>query len=462
MEIKKNSILDLKVEKLVFGGRGIANFKTDSGNYKVFVADAIPGDRVRVKIIRKKPAYAEAKIEEFIEKSDLNIKARCEHFSICGGCSWQNISYEDQLKFKEEQVIEAFKHIGGFENPPVRKILASQEQYFYRNKLELSFGDDETNNLNLGFHPKGMRYDVFNLNNCYLQSEKTGEIARKVVSFFREKNIKRYNFRENTGVLRNMVIKHSKTNDNFLINLSINRDVDCEWLEEFSNFIFKIDKISSFYLTTIGIKKGRKTLKEIKLIRGEKYLKEVLKIDNSDFIFRIDPESFFQPNSKQAEKLYEKVLEAIDLSGCKNNCAFDLYCGTGTIGLAISKKFKSIVGLEINDKAVLDANENANLNDIKNTKFYCGDAGKLINELNAKPDCIVVDPPRAGLSDSAINQIMELKNSALVYISCNPITLARDCRILCKNGYYLKYVQPVDMFPQTYHIEQVALLVREL
>lgn len=459
MKLQKNQIIELTIDKLVYGGKGIASLPTENGNFKVFVGDCIPGDKVRVRLVKIKSGYAEGVAEEIISESSLRIKPKCEHFAVCGGCCWQNLSYDNQLAYKEEQVKDSLKHIGGFASEVVKKIIPSEDHFFYRNKMEFSFGDNKNMPLSLGFHPRGMRHDVFQLNNCYLQAEETGHIVNKVFNFFNERKISRFKYKNNEGCLRNLIVKHSKTDDSFLLNLVISGN-EYSWLEEFVELIKSLPKTKSLYLTKILALSGQKTKKQSDLIWGEKTLSETLKVRNKEYFFKIDPDSFFQPNTKQAQILYNEVIEAIDNVECKKNCVFDLYCGTGTISLIVSQIFSKVYGLEINENAVNDAKHNAVENNVENVEFLCGDVTILLPKIALTPDLIIVDPPRAGLSESAIYQLADLKPKGIVYVSCNPSTLARDAKILSREGFVLKFVQPVDMFPQTYHIEQVALLVK--
>ena len=440
-QYKKGEIIEVEIEKVAFGGAGIGHYD----DRIVFINDTVPGDVVKARLTRIKPKYFEARIEEFEQESEMRIAPRCPHFEECGGCALQYLTYEDQLKIKKDQVKEALEHIGGFKSPNVMPIIGNKTPWFYRNKMEFSFADGL-----LGLHPKGYRYEVFELKECYLQTEKTAEIVKKVQIFANDHNLKAYNFKKGTGLLRNLVIRFGKNTKERMINLVISHE-EFKYKNEFKKMFEKF--ASSIYITRIIQNKGRRTETVEELIYGKKVLLEKM----CKLRFEILPQAFFQPNTLQAETLYKTVAELGEVT--ERDIVFDLFCGTGTIGLTLAEKAKQVYGADTNESAIKNAHENAQLNEIENIKFHAGDAYKAVKEWGIKPDITIVDPPRSGLSKKLCKKLAALKTPKIIYVSCNPTTQARDLQILKKHGYKLITVQPVDMAPQTYHIETVAKLI---
>ena len=446
MQYKKGEIIEVEIRKIAFGGSGIGHYD----DRIVFVADTVPGDVVKASLTRIKPKFFEAKLNSFIKESEMRIEPRCPHFKECGGCSLQYLAYEDQLKIKEAQVVEALEHIGGFKNPPVKEIIGNKSSWFYRNKMEFSFSYGQTDEVLLGLHPKGYRYEVFDLKECYLQTDKTAEIVEKVQKFVQKHNLKPFNYKKGEGLLRSLIVRFGKNTKERMINLVISHE-DFELKAEFKELLN--DFATSIYITRIIQNKGRRTETVEELIYGKKVLLEKM----CNLKFEILPQAFFQPNTLQAETLYKTVAELGEVS--KTDTVFDLFCGTGTIGLFLADKAKEVYGADTNESAIQNAIENARLNKITNIKFHAGDAYKAVKEWNIKPNVTVVDPPRSGLSKKLCEKLAKLKTPKIIYVSCNPTTQARDLQILKKHGYKLITMQPVDMAPHTYHIETVAKLI---
>lgn len=446
MQYKKGEIIEVEIQKIAFGGSGIGHYN----NRVVFVPNSVPGDIVKAALTRIKPKFFEAKLAEFIKKSHLRIEPRCPHFNECGGCSFQYLAYEDQLKIKEAQVVETLKHIGEFKNPPVKEIIGNKTAWFYRNKMEFSFSYGEKDEVLLGLHPKGYRYEVFDLKKCYLQTNKTAEIVEKVQKFVQDHNLKPFNYKKGEGLLRSLIVRFGKNTKERMINLVISHE-NFEHKAELKELLK--DFATSIYITRIIQNKGRRTETVEELIYGKKVLLEKM----CDLKFEILPQAFFQPNTLQAETLYRTVAELGDIT--KTDTVFDLFCGTGTISLFLADKAKQVYGADTNESAIHNAVENARLNNISNVKFHAGDAYKAVKEWNIHPDVTVVDPPRSGLSKKLCEKLAKLKTPKIIYVSCNPTTQARDLQILIKHGYKLVTMQPIDMAPQTYHIETVAKLI---
>lgn len=458
MQLKKDELIMTEITKIAFGGAGIGRYE----NKVVFIENAIPGDTVTAKLTKIKPKFLEAKLEGIVKPSSLRIAPKCKHFSECGGCSLQYLDYKEQLKIKESQVKEALEHIGIFTAPPVKEIIGCETPWYYRNKMEFSFSMNKTKKVHLGLHPKGYRYDVFDLTECHLENKDIGKLVQLVQEFAQEKKLKAYRFRENLGLLRTLTVREGKRTGERLINLTTSHE-DFPYKDEFVKLLTEnpnIKKPTSIYITKHIAKKGSKTVFEPENVYGKPYLTEELHVDNSRKLsFHILPDAFFQPNTLQAELLYNQVLILGEIT--KKDIVYDLFCGTGTIGLFCAHQAKQVFGVDINKNAIENAKQNAAHNNITNAEYRAGDAFEIIKTRQDNPDVIIVDPPRAGLGESLCDHLLELDAARLIYVSCNPATLSRDLKILCKDKYKLTLAQPVDMFPHTYHIETVCKLEKQ-
>lgn len=451
--MKKGQEISLEIESLVFGGRGISEFE----GKKVFVDGVAPGDKVTARVTRVKSKYAEAVLVAITEKSPMRVDARCKHFETCGGCKWQFLPYEEQCKIKEQQVKDAVSRIGGLSGDLVGQIIPNADPWFYRNKMELSFGVDSENTAMLGFYPPGFHFEVFDLEECFLQSTTLAEIAGKVRDFINDSAIPVFNKETHEGFVKNLIIREGKNTDEIMVILVTGagdfaeKDAFCDLFDE---------KVTSIYWIKVFQEKGRKTWSEEELLYGKECLTEVLHLPGGRKLeFDILPQAFFQTNTKQAEILYSKVVEAAGLTG--EEVVFDLYCGTGTIGLFCSDRAEKVVGVELNPSAVESAISNAKKNGILNAVFFTGSVDAVLANDGKhfdKPDVVIFDPPRSGLGEKVVAQAADFRPGKIVYVSCNPTTLARDLAQFAELGYETKSITPVDMFPQTAHVECVAVL----
>jgi 23S rRNA (uracil1939-C5)-methyltransferase len=455
----RGDVVELHVDRLAHGGAGVA--RTDSG-YVVFVAGAVPGDTVRARIGKRKRAYAEAKLMDVITPSPDRIEPQADH----PGASWQVLPYEKQLEHKAEQVEDALRRIGKLDGFTMTPIVPAVEQWRYRNKLEFSFGTGEQNELLCGFHAPGSWHEIVHIEDCLLQSERGNEVRRQVVDWARAQNLATYDRRAREvslsetsrgvrpkAVLRNLVIREGRRTGDVQVRLVIAANkggIDNASLAE------AVDVESLIVTETDAI--GETTAGGVsELVAGSAKIAEEL----SGLRFRLSSEAFFQTNTEMAERLYAVVAEAADLQGWER--VFDLYCGIGTIGLTLAARAGEIWGLEIIEEAIADAIDNARVNEISNARYFAGDARLVLRELveeAGRPDVAIVDPPRAGLSQKVVRRIIESAPKRIVYVSCNPTTLAPNAAQLVEAGYRLTMVTPVDMFPQTPHIECVAVLER--
>ena len=371
--------------------------------------------------------------------------------------------YESQLVFKKQQVIDAFERIGKIYDPPVEDVIGCSEQFYYRNKMEFTFGYDADMRFALGMHLPGRRYDILDLRECHLQSELSVEIVNNIRGFMRDRKWKPFKYSCGKGFTRSLFIREAKRTGEVMINLATSDDMPSDFdrgMKEFVKMLTGVsDKIVSIYHSKIISKRGQPRQTKETLLHGKKSITEKMALRNGDALeFEILPQSFFQVNTPQAEILYSKVIE---FAGNQNHdVIFDLFCGTGTIGLFLAKHADSVVGIEVNEETVKIARENAQRNNIFNIDFFTGDVNKMLDSVRERPSMIIVDPPRAGLTEKIIKQINDFGANHLIYVSCNPSTLARDCDWLREYGFDVKKIQPVDMFPHTYHIENVCLLER--
>jgi 23S rRNA (uracil1939-C5)-methyltransferase len=443
---RRGDELELTIDRLAYGGAGVA--RTETG-YVVFIRGAVPGDRVRARIGKSKRSWAEAELVELLEPSPERVEPVAPH----PGAPWQVLPYERQLEEKEFQVRDALSRIGGFEDPPVEPIIPAEQLLRYRNKLEYSFGMDENGELVLGFHRPG-RFDLIDdVQDDILASERINEVREAVKAWCREEGLTAWDRETGTGVLRNLVVREGRRSGQVQARIVTSPGAEFRAVE-----LAAATPADSFLWTRAeGVAETTRG-GDTQLLKGSPVLEEVL----SGLRFRVSPDAFFQTNTEMAERLYREAAELAALSGREK--VLDLFCGIGTISLVLALDAGEVWGVELVEEAVRDAIENAKLNGIDNTKFFAGDVRLVMRELleqSGSPDVIVVDPPRAGLSQKVVRRIIEAEAQRIVYVSCNPTTLAPNARQLVDDGgYRLKTVRPVDMFPQTPHIECVALLER--
>jgi 23S rRNA (uracil1939-C5)-methyltransferase len=439
---ERGAELDLRIDALAFGGNGVAR----SDGYVVFVAGAIPGDRVRAVLTKRKKAYGEAHTIEVLEPSPDRIEPVADH----PGAPWQVLPYERQLAVKSEQVDDALRRIGKLDGYELEPIVGAVEQWRYRNKLEYSFGTGERGELVCGFHAPGSWETILHLEDCLLASERGNDARRAVLAWCRDQGLDAYDRRSQTGFLRNLVVREGRRTGQFQVRLVTSEgELDTDALRAAINVHSLLwTQVPSVAEVTVG---------RTEIVDGSPTFDEEL----ADLRVRISPEAFFQTNTEMAERLYATAAEYAQLQGWER--IYDLFCGIGTIGLSLAPRAGELFGLEIVEEAVADAIENARLNQVSNAQFFAGDVRLALRELVDKagrPDVLVVDPPRAGLSQKVVRRIIEAAPRRIVYISCNPTTLAPNAAQLVEAGYALRRVRPVDMFPQTPHIECVALLER--
>jgi 23S rRNA (uracil1939-C5)-methyltransferase len=440
---QRGDVLDLRVDGLAFGGNGVARHE----GYVVFVRGAIPGDLVRAVLTKRKRAYGEARALEVLEPSPDRIPPVAEH----PGAPWQVMPYERQLEVKHAQVDEALRRIGRLEGFELEPIVPAVEQWRYRNKLEYSFGTDGEGQLVCGFHAPGSWEEIVAVTDCLLASERGNAAREAVVAWCRERGLRAWDRRSQEGLLRNVVVREGRRSGELQVRLvTSDRPLDTTGLAEAVGADSLVwTRVPGVAETTAG------GIDEV--VHGVEAIDEEL----AGLRFRISADAFFQTNTEMAERLYGVAREYAGLQGWER--LYDLFCGIGTIGLTMAPRAGEVWGLEIVEPAIADAMANARLNEIGNAQFFAGDVRTALGELverAGRPDVLVVDPPRAGLSQKVVRRIIEANPTRIVYVSCNPTTLAPNAAQLVEAGYALRRVRPVDMFPQTPHIECVALLER--
>ena len=433
----------------------------------IFVEGGVPGDICDIQLVKRKKKYWQAQIKKTHTHSKIRTEPKCEHFGVCGGCKWQNMKYKSQLDFKQNEVINNLRKIGGIKIQKNPKIIASKNKYFYRNKMEFTFSNKRWLTLQeikskvkindkeaLGFHIPGMFDKVINIKKCHLQKDPSNEIRLSVEQFSKEHNLTYFDIRNQTGLLRNLMIRNTSTNELMVL---------VQFFEENKSSIklvmehlkIKFPEITS--LLYICNKKANNTIYDQKVIcyNGQEYITEEM----DGLYFKIGPKSFFQTNSEQAKILYRKTKELAQIN--KNQIVYDLYTGTGTIAQYIASSAKKVIGIDSVKEGIVSAYENAKRNNIKNCTFFKGDMKEIFTDefisKNGRPDIIITDPPRDGMHKKVVEQILKIRAKKIIYVSCNSATQARDLSLL-KEIYMVTHIQPVDMFPQTHHVENIVVL----
>jgi 23S rRNA (uracil1939-C5)-methyltransferase len=469
--IRKGAELDLEITKLAFGGNAIAY----ADGLVVFLEQGIPGQKVRARITRKRSQYAEGQVLEVVAPAPGELEPFCPHFGICGGCRWQNLSYEDQLRWKGRQVVECLERIGSVGALEVEAPLASPDTRWYRNKMEFTFssrrwlssaeiasGEVLDRTFALGLHARGHFDRVFDVEACFLESEPAVSILRETREWAKSSGLRPYSTKDHQGFWRFLVIREGKSTGQRMVHLltAAHRDADRVTDGLAARLRERGEDITTF-VHSVSHKKAQVAVGDVsRTVLGPGFIEESL----GGLRFRISPHSFFQTNTIGAERLYEVVRRLGDFKGTET--VWDLYCGTGSITLFVASRVHRVVGFELVQEAIDDAYVNCTLNGIDNCLFRAGDLKDLIQEaartpkLFGTPDVVITDPPRAGMHPQVIKALLDVLPSRIIAVSCNPATLARDLALLLER-YSVEAVQPVDLFPHTPHIECVVKLTRK-
>ena len=450
--VTKNEELELDVESLAYGGNGVARLN----GFVVFVRRGLPGDRVRARVTKVKRGYAEALATDVLRAGPNRVEAPCAHYPACGGCRFQDLSYETQLEQKHAQVRDALQRLAGIPEPPLQDIVPCQPEIFhYRNKLEYSFTRTPEGPA-LGFHKAGRWDEVLEIDKCWLTTDLGNGLRSAVRDWAREEGLEAYSQADNTGYLRHLVVSEGRNTGQALVQLVT---APGETFEPgyFVDVVRRFPEVRSVHWS-VNDTPAEVTNLPTRLLWGEEWIEEEI----GGLRFRVRPNAFLQTNTSMAERLYALAADAAALTGAET--VWDLYCGIGTIGLTLARNALTVWGIEVSEESVACALENAELNSVANAAFFAGNVGHVVEELldrSGPPDVVVVDPPRAGLAGKALRHLGRLGVPRLVYVSCNPTTLAGDVKTLrTEYGYELLRVTPVDMFPHTPHVEAVALLER--
>jgi 23S rRNA (uracil1939-C5)-methyltransferase len=459
---KKIILEDLLITDYAAEGKALA--KLDGK--VIFISGAVPGDVADVMLVKNKKDWAEGRVLKIKQFSKERVAPFCKHFSTCGGCKWQMLPYTKQLQYKQQEVEQNLRRIGKVDMPAIMPIMGADDTVHYRNKLEFTFsnkryllpeeiaGETPIQENALGFHVPRIFDKVIDIEECYLMDDVNNRIRNSIRAFALENNFTFYDIRQHTGWLRNIIIRLCTTGE-LMVNVCLNYDEETDRIKLFDHLLKQVPEITTL-LYTIN-PKWNDSIYDLKpqVYFGKGYATERLE----DFEFKISPKSFFQTNTRQAEKLYTITRDFAALTG--NETVYDLYCGTGSIGIFLSKNAKKIIGVEVIEEAIEDAKENAALNNINHAEFFAGDVIKICNDeffaQHGRPDVIITDPPRAGMHEKLVNKLLEMAAPKIVYVSCNTATQARDLGLLSEK-YVIEKIQPVDMFPHTHHIECVVLL----
>jgi len=461
MTIRKGDIVELLIDRMAFGGQGIARLD----GLVIFVKGAIPGDRVRALIFRKKKAYAEARIEEILVPSSDRIQAPCPHFGICGGCQWQHATYARQHEYKRAHVEETLSHIGSLSGIEVHDPIPSEKHFGYRNKMEFSFSDRPwlphpplekggEAGFALGLHVPGTFDKIIDVDACLLQQERGNEILREVKRFAKQSGLPAYGLRSHEGFWRFLTLRHSACLDEWMVNVVTS--------DERSGVILPLAQRLTTLFPNVKTMVNNVSARKASIAVGEREVvlfgAGMIQDRIGGSTFQISANSFFQTNSRGAESLYGKVVEFAELTS--KETVLDLYSGTGTIPVFLANAASRVIGMEIAESAVLDARRNCQANGIENCEFILGDIRENLTLLSLCPEVMIIDPPRAGMHRNVLSRVVEIGAERIVYVSCNPASLARDLGRM-QEHYHILEIQPVDMFPHTCHIEAVAKLSRK-
>jgi len=462
MTIKKGLQVEVEIEDIAFGGRGLARLD----GMAVFVDQAVPGDRVSIRIFKKKKNYAEARVVDLIEASPFRINPPCEYSGFCGGCKWQFLHYDQQLIYKRQHVLDSLEHIGLIKNVVVHPTIPSEITFGYRNKMEFSCADrrwllpaelnqpDIDRDFALGLHVPGTFNKVIDTRACWLQPDLGNVLLNDVRVFMRASGAPVYGLRSQSGFWRFVVLRHSVAYDQWMVNI-VTAQEDLELLRPLAEDLMEKHPQVVSVLNNITARKAGVAIGEFEhTLAGSDAISDKI----AGFKFDISANSFFQTNTRGAEILFKTVEKYAGLTGSET--VLDLYSGTGTIPIMLAGFCKSVTGIEIIESAVADAEKNCRNNGVSNCSFIRGDIRQCLPQIAQKPDLLIIDPPRAGMHKDVVKQVLELGVDRIVYVSCNPATLARDLGMM-QDVYRLVEVQPVDMFPHTYHIEAVANMVKK-
>lgn len=472
---KQPRLVQLKITEFSKDGLGKGEWVSPEGRcQQIEVPFSTPGDEAIVRLIKKKGGIYKSLPVEWIHFAKDRVEPRCQHFGQCGGCRWQHIAYEEQLKQKEEWIHRYFEPFIQSDTA-LHSIIPCDPPWQYRNKMELSFSSDKAGNRYLGLILYGTRGHVFQMQECHLTNPWVADAVKVVTKWWDQSGLDAYHMGSDRGSLRTLVLREGQRTGDRMVMLTVSGNpsyaLDQRQIKSFVTALCEAiapplpEQKLSIFLRIQQIAKGQPTQFYEMLLYGPDHIRETLHIQTAEnehhtLHFRISPTAFFQPNTRQAEKLYSHAIQLTQAP--KEGVVYDLYCGTGTLGICLAKKAKKVIGIELSPESALDARENAKYNQLPHVSIHTGDVGHLLpsflQDPELRPDLVMIDPPRAGLDARAIQHLLDIKAPHLTYISCNPITQAANLEVLIKSGYRLRALQPVDQFPQTIHVENIAIL----
>jgi 23S rRNA (uracil1939-C5)-methyltransferase len=457
-EMRKGDIIQLKIDRIAQGGQGVSR----SDGFVIFVKGAVPGDTVRAVLTRKKQDFAEARVIEVVESSSDRVDAPCPYFGHCGGCQWQQVHYPRQLEYKRSLVEEAMARIGGLSGILIQDPIGSEKVFGYRNKMEFSFSDRPwlvhqfplRAGVTLGLHVPGAFHKVLDIDACLLQEDRGNEILRAIKRFAWKTGLPAYNLKTHKGFWRFLTLRRSDYHRVWMVNV-ITSEYRRDIIEGLGRFLTSTYHDVKTVVNNISTRRAAIAVGEWEsVIAGAGVIEDRI----GTYDFRVSANSFFQTNTPAAARLYNTVVKYAELTGTEN--VLDLYSGTGTIPIFLSSRSSRVIGMEISESAVEDAIKNCGTNRVENCRFILGDIRTGLSSLPFKPHVLVIDPPRVGMHKDVVARVLDLATEKIVYVSCNPATMARDLAEM-KNSYEVIEVQPVDMFPHTYHVESVAKLLKK-
>jgi 23S rRNA (uracil1939-C5)-methyltransferase len=458
MQLKKETEIEVEIKYLNISGRGIAETTIEDQPYFVAVAGLYPGDKALVSITKIKKKYLEAKLVKLIKASDKRVEARSDHANVCGGSPWEVLDYNYQLEIKQTEVSRILENIK-VDPEVLNPIIPTDEPWYYRNKMQYSFGFDSEMKQVLGLHISGRKFDIFDVKDCHLAEPWFND----VLEFFRENlyatGLVPYSFNTGEGDLRTLTLRSAKNTQKSMLILTVSPSAHSSKTMPFLNKAMeKFPEIDTWYLEVMTAKKGSPTTATLQRIHGEPDIIETITVNDNEYSFSIGPNTFFQPNTETASKIYEKVIELADIKS--TDIVYDLFSGAGTIGISVANKAKHVYGVDIVKESIKKANKNLKLNEIENATYLCADVFKLPEDLDwPTPDVVIVDPPRAGLTPRLIDYIVKLNAKKIVYVSCNLKSFCQDVLEFANHDKKLVSVTPIDQFPHTKHLEVVSLIV---
>lgn len=449
---------DVTIQDFSRKGLGLATIEKQGRSFSIEIAHSVIGDRLKIDLYKKKK---KGKLLQVLTPSSKRVDARCAHATICGGCCWQQMDYQSQLEEKEKIVQKTFTPFLIQGSLSFYPMIPCETIWQYRNKMEFSFSENRAGTKFLGLMIAQASTYVFNVSHCHLAKPWMSDVLTKIRSWWENSRLKAFDPETGVGHLRYLTMRHSFKTEQKLIFLTVSGNpeeaIHRKEMDSFVELINQTVENASIFIRVQQANKGSATQFFEMHLSGADHILEKMNLSTKELIFKISPTSFFQPNTLQAEKLYQTCLDLVELP--KESTVYDLYAGTGTLGMAFSQVAKKVIAIEMNAHAICDAKENLELNKIDNMTIYQGDVGSILKTLDQeKVDLVIVDPPRCGLDPKAIDQLKKIKANKILYISCNPYTQVENIQELSKAGYQLKILQPIDQFPHTYHIENIALL----